>query len=566
MIRNAKKYIENFLKIRTKQGTVVPFRLNDAQNRLYETIKARWNANKPVRVIILKARQMGFSTLTEGLVFWGTATADNVDSMIVAHTDEATGNIFRMSKLFYDMLPPEIRPQRQASNAQELSFNRPSHSKEGSDGLRSRIRCATAGGKGIGRSYTLRFLHMSEFAFWPGNKMETFTGLMQAVPDEAQTMVVVESTANGYDEFKDLWDQAVQAQRDGDEDGFIPIFFPWFEMQEYRRSVSADFVPTQEELDLQAQFGLDLEQIAWRRWCIKVNCGGDINMFHQEYPATPEEAFISTGQSVFDKQVLIKRIEEVRKAKWIRGSFQYDYNDEMPRGQKIRNIRFIESNDGIIRMIRPPEDGVPYVIGGDTAGTGSDKFTAQILDNVTGAQVAVMSHQFDETMYTRQMYCLGMYFNEALLGVEVNYSTYPVKELHRLGYPKQFMRKREDSIMQNITMQRGFRTDQVTRPLIIDGLKEIVKEHIELIGDIETLEEMLRFVYNEDYRPEAATSAHDDLVMALAIAYYIRPQQTMRRELPAAEKKRWTQDMWDDYNNASDAERELMIKLWGVPM
>lgn len=566
MIRNAKKYIENFLKIRTKQGTVVPFRLNDAQNRLYETIKARWNANKPVRVIILKARQMGFSTLTEGLVFWGTATADNVDSMIVAHTDEATGNIFRMSKLFYDMLPPEIRPQRQASNAQELSFNRPSHSKEGSDGLRSRIRCATAGGKGIGRSYTLRFLHMSEFAFWPGNKMETFTGLMQAVPDEAHTLVVVESTANGFEEFKDLWDQAVQAQRDGDEDGFIPIFFPWFEMQEYRRSVPADFVPTQEELDLQAQFGLDLEQLAWRRWCIKVNCGGDINMFHQEYPSTPEEAFIATGQSVFDKQVLIKRIEEVRQAKWIRGSFRYDYNDEMPRGQKIRNIRFVESNDGIIRMIRHPEKGVPYVIGGDTAGTGSDKFTAQVLDNTTGAQVAVLSHQFNETMYTRQMYCLGKYFNEALLGIEVNYSTYPVKELHRLGYPKQFMRKREDSILQNITMQRGFRTDKVTRPLIIDGLKEIVKEHIGLIGDIETLEEMLRFVYNEDYRPEAATSAYDDLVMALAIAYYIRPQQSMTRALPAAEKKRWTQDMWEDFNNASAAEQEQMIKIWGVPM
>lgn len=566
VLRNAKKYIENFLKIRTKDGKIVPFVLNEPQNRFYEAIKKRWNAGKPVRMIVLKARQMGFSTLTEGLIFWATATKQNTEAMIVAHKDEATSNIFRMSKLFYDRLPEQIRPQRQASNAQELSFDKPSGSKSEVEGLRSRIRCATAGGSGVGRSYTLQCVHMSEFAFWPGDKMATYTGLMQTVPDEAHTLVVIESTANGYDEFKDLWDAAVKAHRDGDEDGFIPIFFPWYEMHAYRRAVPPDFVPTQEEIELQAQFDLDLEQLAWRRWCIKVNCGGDINMFHQEYPATPEEAFISTGQSVFEKTQLVKRIEEVRNVQWIRGSFRYDYDDALPRGQKIKNIRFVESNDGIIKIQKQPEKGVPYVIGGDTAGTGSDKFTAQILDNTTGAQIAVMSHQFDETMYTRQVYCLGRYYNDALVGIEVNYSTYCVKELERLGYPRQFLRHREDNFLQSITTQLGFRTDQITRPLIIDGLKEIVKEHIELIGDIDTLEEMLRFVYNDSYRPEAAARAHDDLVIALAIAHYIRPQQSMRKELPEAEKKRWTQDMWDDYNNASDAERALMIKMWGVPM
>ena len=347
VLRNAKKYIESFLKIRTKEGKIVPFILNEPQNRFYETIKSKWNAGKPVRVIVLKARQMGFSTLTEGLIFWATATQSNVDAMIVAHKDDATGNIFRMSKLFYEMLPAPIRPQRQASNAQELSFNTPSNSKSKLEGLRSRIRCATAGGSGVGRSYTLQCVHMSEFAFWPGDKMETYTGLMQAVPDAPRTMVVIESTANGYDEFKDMWDAAVKAQRDGDEDGFIPIFFPWYEMSEYRRPVPPDFVPTQEELGLQEQFSLKLEQIVWRRWCIKVNCLGNIDKFHQEYPATPEEAFISTGKSIFDKAQLVKRIEEVRDVQWIKGNFRYDYNDEMPRGKKIRNIRFVESKNGM---------------------------------------------------------------------------------------------------------------------------------------------------------------------------------------------------------------------------
>lgn len=565
MLRNAKRYIESFLKIRTKEGKIVPFILNEPQRRFYEAIKIRWNSGKPVRMIVLKARQMGFSTLTEGLIFWVTATQCNAESMIVAHKDEATSNIFRMSKLFYELLPEPVRPLRQASNAQELSFAAPCNSKAGAEGLRSRIRCATAGGSGVGRSYTLKCVHMSEFAFWPGNKMATYTGLMQAVPDAMHTLVIIESTANGFDEFKDMWDMAVRQQRDGDEDGFIPIFFPWFEMSEYRRAVPHGFVPTQEELELKAQFALDDEQLAWRRWCIKVNCGGDLNMFHQEYPATPEEAFISTGRSVFDKDVLIRRIEDVRSLPYIRGSFRYDYNDELPRGEKIRNIRFVEAADGIVRLLKKPEKGVPYVIGGDTAGTGSDKFTAQVLDNVSGAQVAVLSHQLGETTYTRQMYCLGRFFNNALIGIETNYSTYPVKELERLGYPKQFLRHKEDSFLQQITTHLGFRTDQVTRPLIIDMAKDIVQEHVELIGDIETLEEMLRFVYNEDYRPEAAQGAHDDLVMAFAIAHYIRPQQSMFREIPPEEEVSWTEDMLEDYYAADAEGRAYLEKRWGRP-
>ena len=180
---NCRDYIETFLKIRDKEGKIVPLKLNPPQLRLYETIRKQWAAGKPVRIIILKARQMGFSTLTEGIIFWATATSAQTESMIVAHQDEATGNLFRMSKRFLDELPGPLRPMMKASNGQELNFDRPSRSKDERKGLGSRIRCATAGGRGVGRSYTLRCLHLSEFAFWPGEKRETLTGLMQAVPD-----------------------------------------------------------------------------------------------------------------------------------------------------------------------------------------------------------------------------------------------------------------------------------------------------------------------------------------------------------------------------------------------
>jgi len=204
------------------------------------------------------------------------------------------------------------------------------------------------------------------------------------------------------------------------------------------------------------------------------------------------------------------------------GSFLYNYD-----GIKITNIRWQNIKDGYIKIYEEPKKNYPYVIGGDTAGEGSDYFVGQVLENVTGYQVAVLRKQFNEDEYARQMYCLGIYYNIALQGIEANFSTYPIKELERLEYPKQFVREREDNYTNKPVKAYGFKTTGITRPLILAQLQSIINDHVELINDKETLEEMLTFVRNEKGRPEAQLGAHDDLVMALAIAYYIRPQQDM---------------------------------------
>jgi hypothetical protein len=563
-LRNTLAYIESFLKIRTKENKIVPFKLNQPQRKLYKVIKAQAAAKRAIRVIILKARQMGFSTLTEGLIFKRTATKFNVDSMIIAHKDEATANLFKMNRLFYSYLPQPLQPQRKASNAQELVFDVPTRGGSGL-GLNSRIKCTTAGGDGVGRSDTLTNVHMSEFAFWPGDKMETFSGIMQAVPDNPETMVVIESTANGFDEFKDLWDAAVAAWDAGERDGFQPVFFAWWEMAEYRRPVPPDFKRTEEEQQLAETYGLDDEQLAWRRWCIKNNCAGDKNKFRQEYPASPDEAFIASGACVFDQEAIVLRREQVKDTAWERGAFRFDYDDRKPKGKKISKIRWEPDPKGIIRVHAPPQDGYPYVIGGDTAGTGSDKFTGQVLNNITGEQVAVLQHQFDETMYARQMYCLGWWFGWALIGIETNYSTYPEMELERLGYPKLFMRRKEDTFTGGFVNAFGFETTSTTRPIIIDGLKDMTREHLETIGDFETLGEMLAFVYNEKYRPEAEVGKHDDLVMALAIAHYIRSAQRRTVKLPKGKRVKWTPDQWEDYRAADSETKAYLLEKWGSP-
>ena len=561
LILNAKAYIERFLKIRNKKSRLVSFILNPPQQRLYEIFRQEWQAGKPVRIIILKARQMGFSTLMLGIIFFLAATSTMCECLIVAHKDNATKRLFQMARLFYDSLPPPLRPLQRASNAKELVFDKPNNAPPGTVGLGSRILCATAGGKGVGRGFTLRCLHLSEYAFWPGDKAETYTGLVQAVPDEPGTVIVIESTPNGFEDFKKKWDAAVEAQRNG-TDGFIPVFFAWFEMPEYRRKPLPGFVRTAEEEELAEIFDLDDEQLAWRRWCIATQCGGDIDLFHQEYPSTPDEAFISTGRCAFNKPALVLRREAVRKIVWEKGSFRISLD---PAG-KIAAFRWQGEDDGPIRILEHPQPGVPYVVGGDTAGTGTDFFAAHVIDNRTGKQVAVLHHQFGERMFAQQIYCLGRYYNDALVGVEVNYSTYPEMVLEELGYPKLYVRQRYDNFLQKTVDAFGFDTNAATRQPIIDMLKDVAKQTLDAITDYDTLGEMLTFVYDEKWKAQAEQGEHDDLVMALAIAHAIRGQQTTLVDESATNSRtEWTDDMWEDYYNASPEQRTMLEQLWGQP-
>lgn len=518
---NTKQYIEKYIKIRDKAGKIIDLKINQGQQKLYDAIKEQHNQGKPIRIIVLKARQIGFSTLTESIIFKNTATKFNVNAGIITHKEEATTNLFNMSKRMYDNLPDNMKPSLKRSNAKELIFD-----NDQGTGLKSKIKCMTAGSSGVGRSDTFNYLHISELAFWGNNAKETAIGLFQAVPNLPNTMIVIESTANGFEYFKELWDMAVKGESD-----FIPVFVGWNELTDYQMPYTG-FELTEEEKELQRIYNLSLEQLQWRRWCINNNCGGDEQQFKQEYPINPQEAFISSGNCVFDKEIVINRIQELSKPIRV-GYFDYKYDDTMPAGKKITDIRWINDKNGYIELYELP-NLYKYCIGGDTAGDGSDWFTGHVLNAKTGKQVARLRHQMDEDLYVRQMYCLGWYYanknlktgvvTPALMCIESNFSSFPNKELVRLGYSNMFVREKEDRYTGIMDKSYGFKTTSLTRPVIIAELVKIVRESVELINDKLTLEEMLTFVRNEKGRPEAQQGAHDDLVMGLAIAYYSRTQ------------------------------------------
>ena len=231
------------------------------------------------------------------------------------------------------------------------------------------------------------------------------------------------------------------------------------------------------------------------------------------------------GKTVFDSLKVNERLSSL-ETKAEEGEFFYDYD-----GRRICNERFGRLAGGRVRIYVEPRAGEFFVVGADTAGEGSDFFAAQVINSETGEQAAVLHGYYDEDLFAAQLYCLGKYYNNALVGVEANFSSYPIRELERLGYKNQFVRQSEDTFTHRTVSSYGFKTTSATRPVIIADLIEAVRDRPELLNDRETLEEMLTFVRNGRGRAEAQAGAHDDLVMALAIALYIRPQQKMRREV-----------------------------------
>lgn len=521
-------YAAKALKIRTKEGKLLAFKLNPAQTKLDNKTNELKAQGKPIKIIILKARQMGFSTYTEGRIFRKTSMTKLTNSLIIAHKEDASSNLFNMSKLFYEEMPDYLRPMKKASNAKELIFENPTpnvNDKQKNPGLRSKIKIDTAKNLGAGRSETIQNLHASEVAFWD-NAEQVMLGLLQAVPDDPETMVIIESTPNGIGGyFYDLWNNAVKGLND-----FTPLFFAWFEHPEYKRPLPFSFELDEEEQEIKQVYRLTDEQMVWRRWCIENNCNGDKEMFKQEYPSSPEEAFLSSGTPVFDNQKVLLRkkyLEQFYKdSPPLRGNIVYDYDDEK---QLILDdsIRFEPDKNGWLTVYEEPLIGYPYVIGGDIAEGGIDLSVGQVRNNTTWKKAATWRAHTDTDLYAKQMYCLGKWFNTALIGIETNFDLHPVKELQRLGYWHQYNREIMDKFTGELQKKYGFQTTGATRPVIISKYVTLARESIELENDVQTLGEMLVFVRDENGRPAAQEGEHDDCVMADAICNEIRTQQSM---------------------------------------
>jgi len=486
-------YAKSALKIRTKEGQVAPLDLNPAQQILQKAVSKQLAAEGKVRVIILKARQQGLSTYVGGYLYHNVSQQQARKAMVITHHADSTRALFDMTKRFHEHCPEILRPHTKYSSRRELSF----------DVLDSSYVVATAGGDSVGRGETLTHAHCSEMGFWPkSTASDIWNGLIQAVPNTKGTAVFVESTANGVTGiYYDLWKGAVDGTN-----GFVPVFIPWFTDPEYREAVPTKFERTPEEDELVEKYNLDDEQLMFRRRKIAQN---GIDLFKQEYPAEPEEAFLTTGRPVFNPEQLTSCLDNTRDVK---------------ERLALEGDEFVFNRRGELTTYISHDPGEKYVIGADVAmGVRNGDFSvAQVLDSKK-RQVAIWRGQVHPDHFASVLYALGEYYNEAFICVENN--SHGILTCTRLGkdmaYSNFYQEVQHDKITDRETVKLGFTTTAKTKPLVIDQLRAAMREDEIELNDKTTIREMLTYIVTESGAMEAEASCFDDCVMSLALANYV---------------------------------------------
>ena len=571
ILAKPRAFIENFCYITTKDGKFDKLKLNYPQQKLMDLIEDCLENKKPIRIRILKARQMGFSTLISALGFWWAAMNENSAYAVVAHKDSSASSIFEKNKIFYDNLPKVLRPKTNRFNSERISF-----SIDGGGGLRSKIFFGTAGGGELFRGETILFLHKSEIAFWEDKTGTLKKSLNATVPFSPFTAIIEETTANGYNEFKDSWDRSVR----GDDD-YTPLFVGWNEMVEYALEPPTGFKLTDKELQLQMDYDLSDAQLFWRRIKINNDYDGNELWFQQEYPLTPQEAFIASGMGVFDgetikrgylgvsKPIFEKQINSVMVKEKLLVWEKPESKIEVEMNQLVRyneDIQDYEYVDGDIEVARS-EVFANYTLAVDTSGLGADYNQLVVWHNIKKTMVARFGiKNINEEKLAKIVVEVAQYYNDALVVAEVNYSHAIYDYILDLGYKNCYYTQNTSRLdkKQN-NRELGWKTTKLTKAPIISSLRALLNEHPNAIPDKSFWYETEYYVLQDvaTNRMNAVSGHHDDIIMANAIAFYVsnsfQAKQTYTRKIQKQLEKQNNRDIMnlDIFNRQKSKTKKL---------
>lgn len=507
-------FAERCFYIRDKNTNVIPLKLNRVQRKFMEAVQEQVDAGKPVRIIVLKARQMGISTVIQAYILWRMLRANNVNAIELAHKDEAARVILDINGFAIRHLPGWFRAVKRVKEKYftkyEISFAE----------IGSSLTVSSAESREPGRSQTIHLAHLSEVAFYP-DASKLVRPLLQAIPKTSVTAVFMESTGNGpsgdfYSRFMRAWN----AQKAGRYSAWKALFFPWYEHDEYRMKVPYGVqVVCPPEL---AHLGLSDEQLYWRQWVIENEFDSDDEAFRLEYPSTVEEAFIRKDANVFRPEAVMRRMNEIESVSYQDGFITRLTVDAPPQ--------FVAQSGERLRVFKPPERGKTYVIGADT-GSGivvnreGDYSSADVLDSITGEQVAHLHMLAEPSSYAQDLYFLGTWYNNAFIAVEADgHGLAVLNWLRDHSYYNLYQRRVFDKISNQWVGKLGWSTTPRTKKFIIDNLRADFYNGSIIINNKETLQEMSTFVKLSDKSDVlgAVSGAHDDRVMSLAIANQIR--------------------------------------------
>lgn len=492
------------LMVRNEAGLIVPMSFSDSQKHLWKYVAPKLDDHDRLWFIVLKGRQVYATTFFQALTFMLTIERANVNSLVIAQDLDSATDIFTKAKTFYDYLPlPKMKP----SKVKELVFDL--------RGGSSRFKVVSAGIASKGRGTTQTCVHCSEVAFW--QHPEVLTGLFQAMPDLGDTLWVLESTANGIagqgSLFYDQWKAAISGRSK-----LTPIFIPWFLMPKYRElpAVPADEWDEEEKLLVEAfaELGLDGASLRWRRNTIETKLSGLLEMFHQEYPSTAEEAFISSGLPAFDPMGILRQQPNLSPAK---------ARMTLNSGGKLTADR-----NGELFVWKEPIPGHQYAIGVDTSEghKGGDYTCAQVIDMDDLEQVALVHGLLQPYEFSRLLNVIGRWYNTAIVNIECKSTGWAVQDymMRVLNYPRFHPWKgKSDHYQTTPSRLWGWDTNVYSRPLLIEAGRRALNKALLKVRDSATLDEIKLFSRQDNGKYEAETG-HDDRVLALLLALRTREE------------------------------------------
>lgn len=457
------------LRIRDRSGCITVLEANPAQ--------ARFECDRGLQNIIVKARQMGITTWVAGRLFLKTISARGILTVQVAQTREAAEGIFRIVQRFWERLPTDMREgylRRSRANVGQMVFPE----------LDSEFRVLSASDESAGRGLTVQSMHCSEVSRWSGDAAATLAGLRAALVPGGE--MVIESTPNGaYGCFYEEWQHAI-------EKGVVKHFYPWWMEPAYISAAVTDL--REDERALMLEHGLTPAQIGYRRG-LEASYRG---LRTQEFAEDAELCFRTSGACCFDMEAVERRLADVQ--------------------DPVETRR-----DGTLRIWLPPLPGKQYIVAVDTAGGGSDGDYAalQVIDLATGIQCAELQQRLGTLELARVSASLGREYGDpgrgALLAVERNNHGSGV--LAYLDAMERYTRVYEQAGV------AGWLTTAGSKPAMISRMGALLAESPWLFLSRRLLEECRTFITHPGGKTGAASGTHDDCLMAMALGQAVRAER-----------------------------------------